>query len=150
MLDPHTYKKLAKCIIFDECWDRLDIVTRMKTNTNFIIRAIHRKNFDNAQEYKQDFNEAYTIANEAWVTAQKKFVENGLMFSNVSYIKIMLEKEPWLIDEFKIEEKRLLKFYSGFDLSKHLYRSMKIHNEVARQLDAAVAQYTYRKTKEQT
>ena len=103
---------------------------------------LQRKN-SNLMKNKE-FQEAYTIAIDGWNLAKTK-VDHEVATSQV--VRFLIEKEPWLINYFKLNQKHLNKIYKAFNTTEYQLRSMKAARVALECIDILIAQYNYRKSK---
>jgi len=140
-------KELIFGILMDETFSRLPVTTRNKDFCFKEIKKITKKHFQISKRDIVYFNLCYALLNEAWHYSQKKFAANGLEFSNVLFIKYLIEEYPFLLKRYGINIKNIRKLESKYDLSKHVFRTKSIFNAVMQNIDETIAQYNYRITK---
>jgi len=140
-------KELMLGILMDETFSRLPVTTKNKDFCFKEIKKIAKKHFQISKRDIVYFNLCYSLLNEAWKHSQKKFFENGLEFSNVLFIKYLIEDYPFLIKRYGLNIKHIKKLESKYDLSKHSFRTKCIFNAVMQNIDETIAQYNYRITK---
>ncbi len=89
-----------------------------------------------------DFKDAFKIAEDTGRAVEK----TGNDYASLSAaIKQILEKEPWLIQYFKLNQRHLDKMYKVFKTKDIEFRSKRFANTILKCLDIEVAQYNYRK-----
>ena len=148
MVDQIEIREMMLGFILDEQLCKLEPKTKAKKYILTEIRKVTKRHFMLAKRNLDLFNEVYECASEAWIQSQTAFIKDGLQYSIVTFILILLDKEDWMIKRYKLNVKSFNKLRASYDLSKHNFRSMKVVNEVLRQMDISSAQYSYRKNNE--
>ena len=143
-----TVKQLVISILYDETMSRLPDTTKHKDFVFQELKKIGRVHFNLVKKDAPRFTKAYELANEAWLLTQNKFLEHGLEFSNVLFMKFLREEEPWLVSHFDLSQKRIDKLEQSYDLTKHGLRTKKILRIVLESIDIVIAQDNYRREHE--
>ena len=140
-------KELMLGILMDETFARLSATTKNREYCRKEIGKITKKHFQISKRNIVHFNICYAILNEAWQYAQKKFIKKGLEFSNILFIRYLINDYPFLIKRYGLNINHIKKLESKYDLSKHSFRTKCIFNAVMQNIDESIAQYNYRITK---
>ena len=134
-------------ILFDETICKLEDDTKRKPFVYAEIRKIRKKHYTIAKNDAFLFDRAYNLASDAWVNAQKKFIGKGIEFSNVIKLKMLIQKEPWLVKYFKLNLKHFEQLEKNYSLDKHIFRTAKVTNTILKEIDITLARYNYNKGK---
>ena len=137
--------KIVVGILLDETICRLSMDTKRKSYVHKEINKIVKKHYKLAKADPFTFNNMYKVASDSWIATQRKFMgkKNDYEFSTVLIVKFLIEKEPWLINYFKLNMKHINKLENIYKTDKHIFRSAKLTNEMLKQVDIAIAHYLY-------
>ena len=141
------FRKTIIGILFDETMCRLKEETKRKKYVNTEIRKVSKKHYNISKKDPIAFNKAYKLASDAFVNAQKKFLGQGVEFSNVIKLKMLIQKEPWLVKYFKLNLKHFEQLEKSYSLDKHIFRTAKVTNALLKEIDVTLARYNYNKGK---
>ena len=142
-----TLRKIIIGILFDETICKLEADTKRKPFVNAEIRKIRKKHYVIARKDAFLFSNAYHLASNAWKNTQKKFLGQGVEFSNVIKLQMLIKKEAWLVKYFKLNLKHFEQLEKSYSLDKHIFRTAKVTNALLKEIDVTLARYNYNKGK---
>jgi len=143
----HSIREIAIGLLVDGLLSQLPEQVKRRPYMVKIFRAIEGKNrklssLNVSWKDKKHFNDSYTIAINGWQMAQNA-VQQTVAVSLV--IKFILEKEPWLIKYYKLNEKHLQKMYDAFNIDGMLFTSMRGARLGIEGIDTQITYYNQRK-----
>ena len=131
-------RKLIIALIFTDTIYKLDDTIKRRDYVQVELRKVHKKNILVGRSKPKELIDAFKIANKAWISAQEKYLGNGLEYSVPLTIQFFIAKEPWLVKYFGLNLKHFDRLYNSYDLSKHIFRSAKITNTILEEVDDAI------------
>ena len=138
-----TVRQIAIGLLADGILSQADEKLLRRDYCHKTITGMQRKNSKLMKS--KVFPDAYTIAVDGWKLAQNSVEQN---VSTVMVFKYIVDKEPWLLKYYKLNQKYLDKMYNACDNTTIQLRSMRAARLGIEGIDKLVANYNYRKSKE--
>ena len=136
-------RQVSLALMVDGLITQLPEEVRRREYMRKIYFKIKTKISYEARTYKY-FHRAFAMAEDTGKAVEK----TGNDYASLSAaIKQILEKEPWLIQYFKLNQRHLDKMYKVFNTKDIEFRSKRFANTILKCLDIEVAHYNYIKEK---
>jgi hypothetical protein len=137
-------RKMIIASIYYEIFSKLPDEVKNKPYVFKEIRKVGKKLGNLHDDKYVEFINAYKLADTVWKATQTKFMEQGIEYSTIVFMRELVKREPWMVKYFNINLKKMKKLEDGYNLGKHGFRTVKVVNTLIQELDETLAQYNWR------
>ncbi len=139
-----TVRNMALALIVDGLMVQIPGRVKQRPYMFKIYRAMAKKNMSLHKTHRDDFNDAFVLAE----ATGRAVVETGKDYASISRaVQVLIEREPWLIRFYKLNPKHLQKMYNAFYSDEIIFRSSQFATAIITCLDAEHAHYQFNKEK---